>query len=68
MAMRDGFQIHLSGVIKKQPKARKCHKTELVVIRVNDQVWRKALQLSSGDIRRIQVVSSEEVIVHNRRR
>lgn len=37
-------------------------------IRVLPEVWAKALEVSGGDPSRIQVIASDDVVIHNRPR
>lgn len=37
------------------------------VIRVNYRVWEQAIALADGDALRIEVISPDEVLVHNKR-
>jgi hypothetical protein len=54
---------HTKAKPKRKP-ARKHPKLE-VHIKVDPRVWEKALELCEGEPSRIEVISSEEVIVHN---
>ena len=40
-------------------------KTDSFYIKVDERVWKVVLKLSGGDVRRCQVVNSQEVIIHN---
>lgn len=56
----EGKHLHRS---RRAPGARSTF--EVHVLKVDSRVWDVAMGLADGDARRLQVVSSEEVIVLN---
>ncbi|MEO7905147.1 MAG: hypothetical protein ABIR91_05145 [Candidatus Saccharimonadales bacterium] len=54
---------------RNQGGKRKNHKlsknSPVATLQVSADVWQKALELSEGDARRIQIISTTEVVVHN---
>lgn len=68
--VRDTARLHHKTVseagkhVKKKPR-KKATKTKKYSVAVDPRVWEVAKKLAKGNNRRIQVVNSEEVIVHN---
>lgn len=54
------YTKHIKRDISKTMKA-----SPVTIIKIHKGVWEKALKIAGGDRQRIEVVSPEEVIVHN---
>lgn len=67
--IRDEFQVSADAVVvRRRVPRRKGQPQEYKFIRVDPDVWARVMVLAKGDTRRIQVVSAEEVFVHNNER
>lgn len=64
--IRQNFRLHSSagGVRRRQSVPEVVY--EVDHIRVHPDVWEEAVRRSQMDVTRIQIISSTEVIVHNK--
>lgn len=51
--------------VRKPKRIKSGQASPVITVQVSALIWQKALGLSKGDARRIQIISTEEVIVHN---
>jgi hypothetical protein len=70
--VRDTAKLHPKTVsnhkqhTKKKPK-KPATRVLTTSVKVDPRVWKVARKVAKGDNHRIQIISSEEVIVHNKR-
>lgn len=67
---RESFKTHSRATFgqtdKIIAKAIERH-GEVIVVKVNSDVWARALRLAKGDANRIDILSETEVVVRNKR-
>ena len=61
--IRETFRLSARG--ERAPAKARRTAQPVSVTRVHPEVWATALKLADGDALRLEVVSSEEVAVHN---
>ena len=61
--VRDEFKVSHRISSPKSRTRRK--KNPVMVVRVDSRIWEKAMEIADGDTKRIQILSEEDVIVHN---
>ncbi len=62
--MTDSFHLHAYAAAKRR-KRQRSRSGPVIVVTVHREVWETALQAANGDVRRIRIISSTEVIVAN---
>lgn len=65
--IREEFKLHSLAVMKRRPATPGPSNGPVQSTRPNRAVWLHALQLAGGDPHRIEVLSTEAVVVHNGR-
>lgn len=63
--IREEFRISMIPPVKKNKGRKLVHK--VVHIRMNPTIWRAAMEIAENDALRIEIISADEVIVHNSR-
>lgn len=65
--IREEFQVTRDALVKRPPRVAEVRDGEVHTVRVDPRVWAMALDLAGGDARRLEVHSTHEVVVRNRR-
>ena len=63
--IRDEFKVHTLAAGRRRRRARTGRGDRVDVMRVHPDVWRTALAIADGDLRRLDVISPTDVRVTN---
>jgi hypothetical protein len=59
---------HQTGVAKTRQASKRAHPAgtrRVVVIKPDQRVWKQAVQMAGGNVKRLEVRDHETVVVHN---